>query len=46
MKYLEQREGGVQAVLRFLASGDVSVATDGRVKSIDDLLVKAEVSLH
>lgn len=44
MKYLEQREGGVQAVLRFLATGDVAAATGGRVKSIDDLLAKAEVS--
>jgi hypothetical protein len=38
MKWLETNHGGIHAVLRFLATGDVVIATGGRYRTLPELI--------
>lgn len=38
MKWLEMNHGGVQTVLRFLATGDAATATGGRCRTLPELI--------
>lgn len=38
MKWLETNHGGIHAVLRFLATGDVATATGGRCRTLPELI--------
>jgi hypothetical protein len=46
LKYLEEHHGGVNAVLQFLTTGDIALATGGHVRNLSALYSAAGISLE
>ena len=45
LNWIEENAGGVPAVMRFLATGELSQATGKRIESVSQLLREAGVTL-